>query len=329
MHIEFYAQRLLNPFRGIINVVKYQSAEAVSTDGINWDIYVSNDLLLEDLDTDCQVQTSDIRYGKWSYANGLKRGPLYPSDDFKYLEHQGAIVLGYVQKHHEEVPFPLADNFEFWLLDRNHMPLALLDSAITRHDLDTERKLTWRAGNLCRKTFNASILQDLLLHNSQHDNPADYLTNFISNQANNPPTAQWFVRDPSGNARGLFGINLATELQTRKLPANAFPVALLNRSVTDALHQQLIDEFLNWQAPWLLLLPTLDAETRGRYELLARKQALIVEQQYRLYPEIIDMATINTARVEAKFRNSQIEPEEEEENVLSTWYLELNPSSME
>jgi len=69
-------------------------------------------------------------------------------------------------------------------------------------------------------------------------------------------------------------------------------------------------------------------ETRGSYELAARKQALVVEQQYRLYPEIVDMAAINTARVEARFRNSQLEPEEEE-NILSTWYLELNPSSME
>jgi hypothetical protein len=328
MHIEFYAQRLLNPFRGIINTVKYHSAEGVSTDGINWDIYVSNDLLLEDLDTDRQVQVSDIRYGKWSISTGLKRGPLFPSDDFKYLEQQGAIVLDYVQKHHDEVPFSLADNFELWLLDRDHMPLALLDSAITRDELDIERSLTWRAGNLCHKTFKASILQNLLSNSATPDNSANYLTNFINNQSSDPPSAQWFERDPIGHAQGLFGINLANDLETRQLPAEAFPVALLNRPVTDAPHQQLIDEFLNWQAPWLLLLPTLDTETRGRYELAARKQALIVEQQYRLYPEIVDIAAINTARVEASFRNSQLEPEEEE-NILSTWYLELNPSSME
>ena len=328
MHIEFYAQRLLNPFRGIINTVKYRSAEAVSTDGINWDIYVSNDLLLEGLDTDGRVQISDIRYGKWSMANGLKRGPLYPSDDFKYLEQQGAIVLNYVQKHHAEVPFPLADNYELWLLDHDHMPLALLDSETSRDELDIERNLSWCAGNLCRKTFKASILQALLSNSATIDNSADYLTNFVNNQASNPPSAQWFERDPAGNAQGLFGINLASTLHTRQLPAEVFPVALLNCPVTDAPHQQLIAEFFNWQAPWLLLLPTFDTETRGRYELAARKQALIVEQQYRLYPEIVDIAAINTARVEARFRNSQLEPEEEE-NILSTWYLELNPSSME
>jgi len=44
-----YSQRLLNPFRGSVNVIRYKSAEAVTTDGINWDIYVSNDDLIKDL----------------------------------------------------------------------------------------------------------------------------------------------------------------------------------------------------------------------------------------------------------------------------------------
>ena len=92
---------------------------------------------------------------------------------------------------------------------------------------------------------------------------------------------------------------------------------------------QLINDFLNWQAPWLLLLPTLDTDTRRHYEQAARKQALIVQQQYKLYPEIIDKSAINTARVEAVFRRSEIQPEEEEEKILSTFYLELNPDSWE
>lgn len=328
MTIEFYAQRLLNPFRGIINTVKYQSAEAVSTDGINWDIYVSNDLLLEDLDTSGSVQISDIRYGKWSQASGLKRGPLYPSEDFKYLEQQGAVVLEYIQQHHDKVPFSFADNFELWLLDREAMPLALLDSVTQRDEVDTERNLSWRAGNLCRKTFKSCILEQLPANHAGKDNAADYLSQFINSYTNDPPAAQWFERDAQGNAQGLLGINLAPELHTRMLSAEVFPVTLLNHPLTDALHHQLIDEFMTWQAPWLLLLPNLDRSRRRQYESDARKQALIVEQQYRLYPEIIDNAAINSARVEAMLRHSQPEPEEEE-NILSTWYLELNPSSME
>ena len=92
MSIVRYTQRLLNPYRGVISCIRYESAEAVTRDGVRWDIYVSNDRLLDGMDTRQRVQISDIRYGSWSAQTGLKRGPLYPSDDFKYLEHRGAIV---------------------------------------------------------------------------------------------------------------------------------------------------------------------------------------------------------------------------------------------
>ena len=93
MQIECYAQRLLNPFRGVVHIIRYQSAEAVTTDGIEWDIYVANDALLDGLGrAGKRAQISDIRYGHWSAEKGLKRGPLYPSDDFKRLEDMGAVV---------------------------------------------------------------------------------------------------------------------------------------------------------------------------------------------------------------------------------------------
>jgi hypothetical protein len=47
--VEYYSQRLLNPFRGCIQVIRDEAAEAVSMDGVHWDIYVSNDALLEGL----------------------------------------------------------------------------------------------------------------------------------------------------------------------------------------------------------------------------------------------------------------------------------------
>lgn len=329
MQLEYYSQRQLNPFRGIVNIVKYQSAEAVSTDGLVWDIFVSNDLLREGLDPNTRIQTSDIRYGKWSLEHGLKRGPIFPSDDFKYLEHQGAVALEHVQKLHNEVPFPLSDIFELWLLDQQNMPLALLESVVRLEDIETEYNIAWRAGNLCRKTFSSIVFSELSAEILSAGNAADYLTNYINNLAATPPAAQWFKRETSGCAKGLAGINLVPELETRTLADSAFPIFLLNHTSHDVSHKEFINEFLNWQAPWLLLLPTLDTATRCHYEESARKQALIVAQQYKLYPEIIDKAAINVARIEALFRNSQIQPEEEEEKILSTFYLELNPGSTE
>jgi len=329
MQIEYYSQRQLNPFRGIVNIVKYQSAEAVSTDGLVWDIFVSNDLLREGLEPNTRIQTSDIRYGKWSLEHGLKRGPLYPSDDFKYLEHQGAVALEYVQKLHGDVPFPLSDIYELWLLDQQNMPLVLIDSAVRQEDIETERNPAWRAGNLCRKSFTSTVLPQLSTETHSITNAADYLTDYINNQAGSPSAAQWFKRETSGDGSGIAGINLASELETRTLPDAVFPDLLLNRTSHNLAHQQLVDDFLDWQAPWLLLLSTLNSDMRRHYEQAARKQALIVQQQYNLYPEIIDEAAINTARVEAIFRRNEIQPEEEEEKILSTFYLELYPISAE
>jgi hypothetical protein len=39
------SQRLSNPFRGIVNIVRYKPAEAVTSDGTHRDIYVTNDAL--------------------------------------------------------------------------------------------------------------------------------------------------------------------------------------------------------------------------------------------------------------------------------------------
>ena len=160
-------------------------------------------------------------------------------------------------------------------------------------------------------------------------NAADYLTDYINNQAASPSTAQWFKRETSGYGTGIAGINLASELETRTLPDAVFPDLLINRTSHNLAHQQLIDDFLDWQAPWLLLLSTLDSDMRRHFEQAARKQALIVQQQYKLYPEIIDESAINTARVEAILRRNEIQPEEEEDKILSTFYLELYPISAE
>lgn len=50
MVMEHYAQRLLNPFRGAVHTIRHGAAEAVTADGVHWEIYVANDDLLQSLD---------------------------------------------------------------------------------------------------------------------------------------------------------------------------------------------------------------------------------------------------------------------------------------
>ena len=77
-----YAQRLLNPFRGVTNIVRYQSAEAVTMDGVHWDIYVTNDALRQGLDATHNIQISDNRYGSWSQS---QIGPKPNSTDCNFM----------------------------------------------------------------------------------------------------------------------------------------------------------------------------------------------------------------------------------------------------
>lgn len=328
MTILCYSQRLLNPFRGSICCIQFQSAEAVTADGSKWDIYVSNDGLRADPPGDRRMQISDIRYGSWSAQAGLKRGPLYPSDEFRTLEDMGAVVYEHLLKVHNTLPFPFLDVYELWLLDRQARPLALLDSALTVGDIDLQQSRVWTPGLNCRRTFSSSAARDLGVNPETRGASSDYLGVYINNCAAGTPVLQLFARSPDGAGTGLHGINLDSIHHGRTLPAEAFPETLLDTRHHDAPHRRLIDDFIAWQAPWLLLLPTLGKETRHHYEQLAHCQPVKLVQHYRLYPEIIDTAIIDAARVEVRLRETAPAAEQQEQS-LSPFYVELDPEITE
>lgn len=326
MSMECYAQRLLNPFRGAVHVIRYASAEAVTTDGVHWDIYVSNDALLRDLPQDCRVQTSDIRYGSWSAAQGLKRGPINLYDDFLAMEEMGARVYEHLVRMHERVPFPYADNLELWLLDESAQPLALLASARNEREMTMEQSgKRWDAGFTARERFSSPALGE------QHTgSAADYLTAYVNRRAGNTPVVQWFRRGSDGSGRGLYNSAAAASLANRQLAAEAFPPFILSESGHDELHRHLIQDYHAWLAPWLLLLPDLETVRRGELERQARTQALEVARQYRLYPRVVDQGEINAALVEAVLLSSQARGRHVQEDAgLSTFYIELNPGGGE
>jgi len=316
MQIECYAQRLLNPFRGVVHTIRFQSAEAVTTDGIEWDIYVANDALLDGLGrAGKRAQISDIRYGHWSVEKGLKRGPLYPSDDFKRLEDMGAVVYEQLLKVHRDVPFKFRDAFELWLLDRDAQPLALLHSVRTDSETDTQPPLDWRAGMAAQEHFRSAAIADL-------SEPAGvYLTRYVNSLASG--VAQWFRRSDDGSGLGLHTLKGDNPLHGRVLDADVFPPLFIATAGMDALHTQLVRDYHAWQAPWMLLLPHLDAATRGALEAAACQQAELIEKHCRLYPAMIDRAALQAARVEAALLRSQPRTQRQDE-VMPMFYIELN-----
>ena len=324
--IQCYSQRLLNPFRGVVNVIRYKSAEAVTTDGVHWDIYVSNDALLDGLDRNRSIQISDIRYGRWSRQQGLTRGPVYPSDEFYQLEAMGSVVYQHLLAVYDKLPFVFLDKFELWLLDKQQRPLALLNTVVNQEDIDEYQLLDWRAGRLCKDTFASMHAGcDAVGRNVC---AADRLIEFINACADKPPSAQWFDRQLDGSARGLHGHNTGSSLIGRAVSADEFPQYFVSNRHADGEYAALVDDFIAWQAPWLLLLQSLGREQRRYFEQCARKQALIVDQQYLLYPQVIDESFIRAARVEAKLRKAQMQ-EPDPEEVMSTFYIELHPSPTE
>lgn len=323
MPVECYAQRLLNPFRGVMHTIRYASAEAVTLDGAHWDIYVSDDTLLAGLQVNRWMQITDIRYGSWSLEKGLKRGPLYPSDDFMRMEEMGAMVYEHLTRVHRDVPFVLKDHYELWLLDAVCQPLALLASVLAESALDLDQAIEWRAGYTAAEHFTSAVMREF---STVTESAADYLTRYINHCAGNTPIAQWFRRTPDGSGVGLACIGSAATLEGRHIGAPDFPLLLLSAHGHDAAHAQLIADFHAWQAPWLLSLTQLDRDTRQRLEQQARQQALVVEKQHRLYPTIIDQIGINAALVEAVMRRSQSATENKKDNTMSTFYIELHPS---
>jgi hypothetical protein len=320
-----YSQRLLNPYRGIINCIRYRSAEAVSADGVHWDIYVSNEALQDAGAAPVKAQVSDIRYGKWSAHGGLKRGPIFPSAAFRAMEDMGATVYEHLLKVRDDAPFDFADRFELWLLDADSRPLALLDSALGEDEIDMEQAVTWKPGLECRRTFTSSVSDESGIP-ATAGAVADYLATYVNSRTASRSAAQLFERAADGSGAGLGGINLDDSLANRKLRAVDFPVNLLEIQRHDAAHRQLLGDFIGWQAPWLLLLHTLAHDTRRQYEETARVQAVKTAGQYRLYPEIINQAVIDAALVEARLRVTMPE-QQQDEVVLSPFYVELNPET--
>ncbi len=314
MSVVCYAQRLLNPFRGVVNVIRYRSAEAVTLDGVHWDIYVANEALGAGLAGKAQI--SDIRYGSWSEAGGLKRGPLYPSEDFKRMEVLGQIVYDYLRRHHQDVPFPFRDRFELWLLDEQRWPLALIHSVLDFEETLGEAPTHWRAGFAAEEHFRSAA--------SGPDNSASCLGNYINGRARG---WQWIARNEDGSGAGIRGGEGGAA--GRMYEASMFPARLLFRDRHQAPHRQLVADYLNWQAPWLLLLDTLSDETRRELEIQARMRAAEMVKQHRLYPAVVDPAQLKAALVELVLREKQPDAGDRPDPCLSPYYMEISPAGGE
>ena len=299
MPVSCYSQRILNPFRGVMNIISTGGADAVTIDGINWTLYF--DCPTDDPEEFFEIDMPDIRFGDWNRKSGLKRSPLIASYHFNEIQAIGHALLNAVQNYADLCPFPFEDKYELWLLDSHtNEPLALLDSVCNENELHTPDNLVWEAGLRCKQEF----LKEYSLTDTQNMTAGELLNQFINQRAGEQASAQWFYRDQFKYGKGLSGVNLDYKYHSRELSARLFPKMLIQQQWQDETKDSLIDSFINWLSPYLLVLDFLRDRQRERLELTARNHALLVDKMYPLYPKVINQQAINAARVEAMMRRS-------------------------
>jgi hypothetical protein len=303
MPVNCYSQRILNPFRGVMNIISIGGADAVTIDGNNWMLYIHDtfDCPTDDPEEFFEIDMPDIRFGDWDEKSGLKRSPLIASYHYNEIQAIGNALLDAVEKHADLCPYGFEDKYELWLLDgKTSEPLALLDSVCKKTEIFTPENLTWEAGLRCKQEF----LKEFSLIDAQLSTTGDLLNQIINLRAGKHPTAQWFYRNRFDYGKGLGGINLDNNLAGRELSARLFPKMLVQQQWSNKSDETLIDTFINWLSPYLLVLDFLTDAQREALEQSAQQYALLVDKMYPLYPKVINQKVINSARVEAVMRKS-------------------------
>lgn len=304
-----YSQRLLNPFRGAMNVIELGNADAVTTDGVEWTLYLREGALQGMAnDGDMAVEMIDIRFGTWSEKQGLKRAPLLTTMEYDAIQHAGEQLLEVVKRYANKVPFPFRDKYELWLLDKYlDQPLALVDSVCFASDIGRSAQISWTPGLLCQQMFNSGHLQQISGQGRNILNHGVWLMQQVNDASGSRPRVQWFLRNADGSGSVVSSVAIGSAAATR-IGADSFPDLMLNREWLDNDVVAVVEDFLGWQAPWLLLLDHITDSTRAWLEPMACKHARRLATHKHLYPRVVDCDRINAALIEAMLRSAKEVP---------------------
>ena len=265
-----YSRRLLNPFRGTMQVVSIDNGDAESSDGVNWTLYVNHEDIVS------HTGMSEIRYGSWSQENGLKLSVVRGTATNRLIEEVGEDLLAALLDNFDQVPFPPADRHECWLMSAEGKPLVLLESALDDEQRQVYSFPAWQPGQAARQAFA-----------SKHGD-AETLKTVINERAGERPSARWFTRC------------FTSSFEREKTEQVAFPNLLLVQHWPAESEQKLIADYIYWQAPWLLQLQHLTQNVRAELEQQAWKRPVLCDEQFRLFARVLDEKSLKVARVQAR-----------------------------
>lgn len=296
--VECYSLRRVNPFRGVVAVVKTGSGRAFSVDGVHWQIQV----LAQSprglwANTEYEETFQYFRFGLWDAAQGLTRVPLNPLLDVGRMVAAADELTRLLPEQGTSLPFPLAPERELWLLDPQGAPLALLATTLEGTEPAVISVTDWSAGARGERPFVSPTLSAQGFHDQDASGcfrHAEAIERLIRRSAGPARNHRWLV--PDAQTGRWPGSCDEGDQGTSELPVRVhWP---------DALSQGLMDDYLGWLSPYLLTLPTLSDPTREHLERQAGRHALLVAATWRLYPKVLDPTFLQRARVEARLRQA-------------------------
>jgi len=291
-----YAVRQLNPFTGVLQLVETPAARAVTDNGVQWRLQV---MAARPEHTwrsaNRQSQHAFFNWALWSPERGMYRVNANPIMDLGAMQKAADELIEALQAHLPQLPFQLADRFEYWCCDERGKPVALIGSTTDARYVDAAPDTTWQATTLEENGFVSESLARGAYPNNDRLSPRAHARRLENEVRKRAPSCYWFERQADGS-----GHRLDT---TEALNRADFPALGIQTNWQEPLVESLFRDYIAWLSPLLLLLP-LEREQRARLEKLARGHSAEVADHYRLYPDIVQPDLIEQARVEARLRRS-------------------------
>lgn len=279
MIVQYYSQRQLSPYRGMLHVVDVGHALAYTIDGEQWRARLRS------------------REGQlWPVGSWVDTALMFSPAD-------SAALMDAVNSR-PPLPFRQVDRVELWLLNKTSgRPLALLQ---TRRSVSAAEPLTdavWWPFLVGDTDFQAECLRarDRARPSGAWPVPhRDVLARQVNAAARPYPLAQWFVRTPDGGGKGFKGLRLPAAFRGRTLGKEAFPELLVDENWSGATESALVREYHDWHAAALLTHLDLTPATRRRLEAAACRRPEKLLEVFRLIPEFVDRARLEVALVQAR-----------------------------